>query len=84
MNINNFEELFKYLDGLSTYKRATIDFQSFSEKARKEWNIQNYKNLAEVVFINVGRVEEISFISDKNCKYQEKENKYKQEELWKK
>ena len=41
MNINNFEELFKYLDGLSTYKRATIDFQSFSEKARKEWNIQN-------------------------------------------
>lgn len=36
MNINNFDELFKYLDGLSTYKRATIDFQSFSEKARKE------------------------------------------------
>lgn len=34
MNINNFEELIKYLNGLSTYKRATIDFQSFSEKAR--------------------------------------------------
>lgn len=33
MNINNFDELLKYLDGLSTYKRATVDFQNFSEKA---------------------------------------------------
>lgn len=34
MDINNFDELMKYLDKLSTYKRATVDFQSFNEKAR--------------------------------------------------
>jgi len=32
------------------------------------------------VFTNVGRVEEISFISDKNCKYAEKES-WKQERI---
>ena len=30
---------------------------------------------------NVGRVEEISFISDKNCKYAEKEVEWKQERI---
>ena len=29
------------------------------------------------------RLENPNFTGDKNCKYQEKENKYKQEELWK-
>jgi len=29
-----------------------------------------------------GRVEELNFISDKNCKYAEKEE-WKQEEIWK-
>ena len=46
-------------------------------------NIRHQRNLAYHVQENVGRVEEISFISDKNCKYAEKENKWKQEEIWK-
>jgi hypothetical protein len=29
------------------------------------------------------RVENQKFISDKNCRWQEKENKLKQEEIWK-
>ena len=35
------------------------------------------------MYINVGRVEDPNFTGDKNCKYQEKEHKWEQEELWK-
>lgn len=29
------------------------------------------------------RLENPNFIKDENCKYREKQNKYKQEEIWK-
>ena len=47
----------------------------------KLWNIHLYKSLAYLVSINVGRVEEISFTGDKNCKYQEKKEEWKQERI---
>lgn len=44
-----------------------------------------YKPLIEPCKSCLGcqRLEDINFIGDKNCKYAEKEIKYKQEELWK-
>lgn len=63
-----------------------VDYEIIQVNLEEErWNTHHYKNHAEVVYINVGRVEEISFISDKNCKYAEKEN-WKQEriKIWKK